>query len=210
MNWGVPLMLVAMLMPAVAEPSTSRELRFKVLLDDREVGSHRFQIIEQDGHRQVQSDFRVTVKFLFIDAYNYVHQARERWRGDCLEAIESRTDADGERRAVQGRRGGDRLRVVASDAQVDGPSCVMSFAYWNPAILEQSRLLNAETGEIKAVRVEALGQETVMVRGASVVAKRYALHARDLRIDVWYAAGDQWVQLESRTEGDRVLTYRIR
>ncbi len=201
--------LIATLAPGLAEPSTSRKLRFAVLLDDREVGSHRFQIVEQDGKRRVQSDFRLTVKFLFIEAYNYVHQAREQWRGNCLEAIESRTDDNGERLAVSGTRNGDRFQVVANDARLYGPSCVMSFAYWNPAILRQPRLLNAQTGELKEVRVEPLGKETIMVRDTPAVASRYALHGRNLRIDIWYALGNQWVQLESRTDGGRVLRYRI-
>ena len=35
------------------------------------------------------------------------------------------------------------------------------------------------------------------------------LHAEDFRIDLWYAAGDEWVQLESRTSGGRALRYLI-
>jgi hypothetical protein len=203
------LLMLAVLAPAAALASTGQEWQFRVLLDEREVGSHRFRVSDGGGERRVESDARFTVKFLFIDAYTYVHQARERWQGDCLTAIESRTDDNGQQLAVRGTRTAGRFEVAAGKVQAELPTCVMSFAYWNPAMLRQARLLNAQTGEFVDVRVEALGKETIAVRGAPLAAQRYALHAPDFRIDVWYGAGNQWVQLESRTEGGRLLRYLI-
>lgn len=195
--------------PGLAHASLSGEWRFKVLLDGSEIGTHRFRVEEREGERRVQSDARFAVKFLFFDAYTYVHEARERWRGDCLQAIESRTDDNGERLRVRGAREGDRFEVATRDGKEALPGCVMSFAYWNPAMLGAARLLNAQTGEYNEVRVEPLSEEVLDVRGRAVPARRYALHARDFRIDVWYAADKQWVQLESRTEGGRMLRYLI-
>jgi hypothetical protein len=85
----------------------------------------------------------------------------------------------------------------------------MSFAYWNPKMLEQPRLLNTQTGELTDVRVEPLGEEKLTVRGAPLRARRYALTAEDLRIDLWYTAQAEWVQLESRVSGGRRLRYLI-
>lgn len=204
------LLMLAVLAPAAAPASTGQEWQFRVLLDEREVGSHRFRVSDSGGERRVESDARFTVKFLFIDAYTYVHQARERWQGDCLTAFESRTDDNGKQLAVRGTRTAGRFEVAAAKVQADLPACVMSFAYWNPAMLRQARLLNAQTGELVDVRVEPLGEETIAVRGAPLATRRYALHAPDFRIDVWYGAGNQWVQLESRTEGGRLLRYLIR
>lgn len=203
------LLMLAVLAPAAALASTGQEWQFRVLLDDREVGSHRFRVSDGGGERRVESDARFTVKLLFIDAYTYAHQARERWQGDCLTAIESRTDDNGEQLAVRGTRTARSFEVAAGKVQADLPACVMSFAYWNPAMLRQARLLNAQTGEFVAVRVEALGEESLTVRGQPLAAHRYALHAPEFRIDVWYAADRDWVQLESRTEGGRLLRYLI-
>lgn len=203
------LLVLAALVPATAVASTGQEWQFRVLLDGREVGSHRFRVSDGGGERRVESDARFTVKFLFIDAYTYTHQARERWQGDCLTAIESRTDDNGRQLAVRGARTAGRFEVAAGKVQADLPACVMSFAYWNPAMLRQARLLNAQTGELLDVRVEPLGEETIAVRGAPLAARRYALHAPDFRIDVWYASGNRWVQLESRTDGGRLLRYLI-
>ncbi len=195
--------------PATQCATTAEEWRFRVLLEDREIGSHRYTVVERGGERTVESDARFTVKLLFVDAYRYVHQARERWRGDCLQAIEARTDDNGRELSVHGVHDGERLDVSTPDGRSELSGCVMSFAYWNPAMLRQARLLNAQTGEHDAVRVESLGTEPLLVRDQRVLAQRYALHTDGFRVDVWYTTDDRWVQLESRTGSGQRLRYLI-
>lgn len=205
----VALLSMVLLAPGPALAMSGGEWNFRVLLDDREIGTHRFTVTERGGERQVESDARFTVKLLFIDAYRYVHQARERWRGDCLESIEASTDVNGRQASVRGVHDGERLEVATSEGRASLPGCVMSFAYWNPAMLRQPRLLNAQTGEHAEVRVEPLGSEPLLIRNEQVRAERYALHAEDFRVDLWYAPGDRWVQLESRTSSGQRLRYLI-
>jgi len=187
------LLVAAVLAPGLAFAGVEREWRFRVLLDASEVGTHTFRVTEHGGERLVTSDARFKVKLLFINAYTYAHEARERWQGDCLSELDARTDDNGERVTVRTRP----------------PACVMSFAYWNPRMLQQTRLLNAQTGELTEVRIEPLGEETLRVRGAPLNARRYAVHAARFRVDLWYAADASWVQLESRTASGRLLRYEI-
>lgn len=203
------LLLLALLVPASAFATAGEEWRFRVLLDDREIGSHRFSVTERDGRLDVESDASFAVRFLFVDAYRYAHRARERWRGDCLEAIDAETDDNGRQLNVRGVHDGRRLEVMTEDGRASLPGCVMSFAYWNPAMLRQSRLLNAQTGEHDAVRVEALGEEPIRVSDRELLARRYALHTEGFRVDLWYAPGDRWVQLETRTSSGQRLRYLI-
>jgi len=202
------LLLVGILAHSFALANTEREWRFRVLLDGADVGTHTFRVVESDGERRVASDARFTVKFLFIDAYTYAHEARERWQGECLAQLEARTDDNGKRIAVRGATDGARFEVEGAGG-TRPPGCVMSFAYWNPAMLKQSRLLNVQTGELTEVRIEPLGEENVVVRGVATNARRYALHAPKFRIELWYASGENWVQLESRTVSGRMLRYEI-
>lgn len=203
------LLLAAALAPGLALANVEREWRFRVLLDGSEVGTHTFRVAERDGERRVDSDARFKVRLLFIDAYTYAHEARERWQGECLAGLDSRTDDNGKRVAVRGASDGTRFEVERAGGRARLPGCVMSFAYWNPAMLKQPQLLNVQTGELTDVRIEPLGEETLRVRGVSTSARRYALHAPKFRIDLWYAAGESWVQLESRTESGRMLRYEI-
>jgi hypothetical protein len=203
------LIMLLVMAPGLAIANTGEEWRFRVLLDGQDVGTHTYRLEYRDGERRVQSNAQFNVKFLFIDAYTYAHTALERWTGNCLNTIESRTDDNGDRFSVQGVRRGSRFDLAATGIRSELPGCVMSFAYWNPAMLRQGQLLNAQTGELLDVRVEPLGEETLSVRSAPVAARRYALHTPKFRIDVWYVADRQWVQLESTTESGRKLRYLI-
>ena len=99
--------------------------------------------------------------------------------------------------------------ALVAGTHVENFGCVMSSACRNPAILTQMKLLTAWTGEYDNVRVELLGDETIAERKVPVQARRYALHAPKLRIDVWYAAGGNRVQLESLTRSGRKLHYSL-
>jgi len=204
-------LLVAILVPwpALAGADATQEWHFRVLLDGNPIGWHRYAIEDRNGNRSMRSQARFDVKFLFFQAYTYVHELRERWNGDCLTAIDARTEDNGKHSAVRGMQDGASFRVSNVQGNAELPACVMSFAYWNPAILTQTRLLNSQTGEYTPVRVEQLGAQTIDVRGERVRAWRYALHAPRYRIDVWYTDDRRWVQLETRTDGGRELRYLI-
>ncbi len=68
--------------------------------------------------------------------------------------------------------------------------------------------LNAQTGELLPVRVQALGEESIEVRGTRVRAQRYRLNAPRLQIDIWHDDGN-WVALESLAKGGRRLRYEL-
>lgn len=192
--------------PAAAE---TRTWDFRVLLDGREIGQHRFTLAPQGEERELKSEASFDVRFLFVSAYRYQHEATERWRGDCLRALASRTETNGEREQVSATLRGERLVVERPGARDEHAGCVMSFAYWNPRILQARELLNSQTGELLPVTITRQGEETLTVRNQTVRAERHRIVARDLQIDLWYA-NRQWIALESPAKGGRTLRYELR
>lgn len=185
------LLLLLAAAPAFAEPLA---WNFRVFLDEREIGHHHFTLRTDGGARELRSEARFQVRLLGVTVYRYAHDAMERWRGECLQALDSTTDDNGDREKVdwRGEPGG----------------CALSFAYWNPKILQGGRLLNAQTGRFEPVTVTSRGEETIEVRGRPTLSQRYRLAGSNLAIDVWYA-GAQWVALESAAKGGRRLRYRL-
>lgn len=205
--------LLSIVPPAVADEGANgeaRELQFRVLLDDKEIGFHRYRLHEDGSTIQVQSEAKFDVKFLFFNAYSYRHSLSASWRGECLNDLEARTNDNGKRIEVTGARD-DNEFVVETGGEVDElPVCVKDFAYWDKRILEENRLLNPQTGEYLEVSVEPLGEEQVLAGGASVAAQAYRITAKGMRIDVWYGKeNDQWLKLESLAKGDRVIRYEL-
>ena len=186
-----------------------QEWDFRVLLDGNEIGYHRFRLEHDGNQRYLKSDAEFDVKFLFFTAYQYRHSNRERWHGECLESIATETNTNGEKRTVTGEQTGDTF-IVQTDSGADVlPHCVMTFAYWDRTILDQSQLLNAQTGELVDVAVEEQQAEVLQVRGEDRFARRYRLLSEGLQIDVWYAQDGEWLALQSPAKGGRVLRYEL-
>ena len=182
---------------------------FDVYLNDKKVGTHRFEVSEADGTKQVQSEASFTYKIFFISAYEYEHTAAERWADNCLIAVDASTNANGKRTEVSGERGDAGFLIQKGDQPVELPECVMTFAYWNPAFLDQARLLNPQTGEYLDVQVENLGAEMLEVRGQSVSATRFKLTGKKLDLTLWYSSDDEWLGLESVAKGGHIIRYEL-
>jgi hypothetical protein len=203
------LALTLFVRPAWA--NTEQQWNFKVFLDDQSIGYHSFRLIPQgDNALELQSRAHFDVKFLFFTAYRYRHNDTEFWQGNCLQRIEAKTNDNGKQYFVRGTRNGKEFEIRSEDAEITTDGCVKTFAYWDPSILEAGRLLNAQTGELVNVRVEALGEETIPANGQSVRANHYRLHSELGEIDLWYAVdGQRWLALQSKTDSGRKLSYRM-
>lgn len=204
----VLIALVALCFVVPAAQAEARSWTFRVLLDDRDIGQHRFTLDGPDDRRELRSEARFDVRLLFINAYRYRHEAVEHWDANCLRSLDSRTDTNGKRLAVSAVTEGNRLVVAHAASRSEHQGCVMSFAYWNPQILTANRLLNSQTGELLPVTVTSQGAATVVVRGVPRAAQHYQISGPSLKIEVWYADAD-WVALEALTDGGRRLRYEL-
>ena len=192
------------------ESAQPQQWRFRVSLDEREIGFHDFIVDRQGAQHLVEISADFDVKILFINAYSYDHANSEIWKDGCLQQIRSETDDNGDLLKVVGERAGGGFTIVTNAGEprrVDSP-CVRSFAYWNPEFLGASQLLNAQTGEIVDVSIAAQGEDTLLIDGEPVAAVRYEIDMDNGPITLWYSrAGSQWLALQAVTEGGRMLRY---
>jgi hypothetical protein len=186
-----------------------QEWRFRVFLDKKEIGYHNFYIQEFENETRLQSEASFEYRMLFVKLYGYEHENLETWQGDCLIRIESRTDANGKPFQVSGALEGESftLRATAGDAEL--PPCNMSFAYWNPAFLQQKRLINTQNGAVIDVDVSEPELVELSVRGVMQPAFRYLLGAGELKIELWYSEDNEWLALETEAKGGRRLRYQL-
>lgn len=198
-----------LLATAPANATIDREWDFSVYLGEKPIGYHRFRLYDRGLESELESEARFDVKILFFSAYRYEHDARERWRDQCLWEVTSRTDDNGESYGVRGERDGNTFVVQREAERALLPECVMTFAYWNPEFLRQDRLQNPQTGEYLDVTVEPAGRDSVMVRGERADALRYVLRTKDIEITLWYFQDGNWLALDSATADGPLLRYRI-
>ena len=211
LSFAAALLTLVPMLPASATVGDGiRRLNFDVFLDERAIGYQRFALTPApDGTRiETQAEFRV--KLLLVTAFAYDHRNTELWRDGCLQAIDARTDSNGERSAVRGGARDGAFVVATGTVERRLDDCVASFAYWDRnVLLERQKLLNSQTGEYVPVRIEALGLRRVRTGGREVDVDRFAIRGQDIDIDIDYAAGSgDWVALDSRLKGGRTLRYR--
>ena len=197
----------------IASPSQSSQWQFKVLLDNREIGTHHFTLSESNGRQTIQTEARFDVKVLFVNLYRYRHQSTEVWQGNCLRSIDSETDANGKPFLVKGdlvsgQSNDNYFQVNTVDTEKELPSCIMTFAYWNPDFLSEDKLLNSQTGIYEEVMITRLGEESLQLNGVAVAAVKYLIDLKAGPITLWYSANDfHWLALESVAAGGRILRY---
>lgn len=201
-------LVLATLLCGPLQAETGSEWRFRVLLDDKEIGFHHFTLDEKNGERRLTSQAEFEVKLLFVKLFEYQHRNEEVWRGDCLTSIDSETDSNGEPFAVSGQLRDDRFTLQGAQGIVELPACVMTFAYWNPDFLTQKRLLNSQNGEFLEVQITPAEPDRLDIGGEPRNAYRYRLRAGDMDLLLWYSEqSNDWLALETEAKGGRKLRY---
>lgn len=189
--------------------ANDQEWRFRVFLDNKEIGYHNFFLKQLDKQSRLQSEANFEYKLLFVKLYDYQHRNTETWLGNCLTGIESSTDANGEPFAVSGALEGEKFVLDSTAGDAELPACSMSFAYWNPAFLQQQRLINVQNGEVLDIEVSQPERVELEVRGVKQPAYRYQLGAGEMKIDLWYSENHEWLALETDARGGRRLRYQL-
>lgn len=215
MSFRIQNMSVRWLLSAVSLcllPGTllADEWAFEVSLDQKKIGTHVFRL--ENGHLSSRADFNV--KVLFINAYRYQHQAEEDWQDGCLQQLQAHTVENREVTDVSGQLQGSQFVVMKQEKRQTLPSCVMTFAYWNPAMLKQSQLLNPQNAEFLDITVSDTGSKRIVVRGEALNASEYHLTGRfqgksKLNITLWYDQNQRWVGLKSITPEGYVVSYKL-
>jgi hypothetical protein len=204
----ITLLLCAAHLPTHASTPENREWRFEVLLDDKPIGFHQFNLNTTGDTRELRGEAQFRVKLLGLTVYRYSHSNLELWEQECLQHIDASTNKNGKGLFVRGSSNGKRLLLENTTGNSSVPGCVMTFAYWNPEILGQQRLLNAQTGEYLDVSVQHLGEKKLRTQDGTVPALHYRISTEESDIDLWYTTDRDWLALSTTISGGRQLYYR--
>ena len=193
----------------------AEEWAFDVYLDKNKIGTHTFKL---DDANVLTSKAKFKVKVLFIEAYKYDHTAMEQWKDGCLGNLDAHTVENKVTTDVKGTMKGSAFEVSDGKISQNLPACTMTFAYWNPKILTQIKLLNPQNAEYLDAKIENLGAETISVKGAPTETTHYKLMGaingkNKLKIELWYAqyssGKPQWVALKSTTPEGYIINYKL-
>ena len=171
---------------------------FDAVLNDKVIGQHTF--IYEDG--KTVSDANFKFEYFLMD-FIYQHKSTETWEDGCLKTISSKTDDDGDLFEVSGHIEANQFLVTTNNETAELSLCVMTFAYGNPKILEQKKLMNSQNGEYLDVDIQFLKEENYRVKGKEILTSLWKIEAKsddgNLLIHLWYDENMNWVSLKSQT-----------
>jgi hypothetical protein len=200
---GVLLLLVVEICSASQSPVTGSDsdLYFKVFLNDREVGSHSFQLQMQDNSLLVSSTLSLDFTVLLVKKIKYRHQANEVWQNGCLVSLSSKTLKQGKNISVNAVSDASGLVVEHAEGSQTIKGCAKGFAYWDPTLLDADFLLNAESGQYLPVEISSNFSVEDNITHMLIAGSK-----ADVRLQ--YDAAGNWLSLESKLQIGGLLRYQ--
>ena len=201
--------------PVGAQPAgVVRSWDFAVTLDGDPIGTHRFEIRQSGPSLTMRGQADFAVKLFGLTLYRYRHEITSTTNDTCLASLSAQTDDGGEKTSVTLNASASTTRVVrlragAAETGTTVAGCLMDFAYWDPRLLSQTRLLNPQTGEIETVEIVPARTGTVAARGVDVSARSWRISGAAQPVEVWYSTSGAWIGLDANVKGNRTLSYRL-
>ncbi len=192
--------------PAAAAPPSGGVLDFTVLRNGSEVGRHEMLFRSEADGLKIDIRTNVAVKVAFITAYRFEHEGHEVWQGAHLARLWSKTNDDGTKHVLDVTAGGDSLVVMADGKEPEKSTASIPASLWNERIVQQKSILNTLDGSRMAIQVADLGTEAVLVKGAKIPARHYAITG-DLQREVWYDAQNVLVKVRFKAKDGSDIEY---
>lgn len=192
--------------PANAAPPPGGVLDFTVLRNGSEVGRHEMLFRSEADGLKIDIRTNVAVKVAFITAYRFEHEGHEVWQGARLARLWSKTNDDGTKHVLDVTAGGDSLVVMADGKEPEKSTASIPASLWNERIVQQKSILNTLDGSRMAIQVADLGTEAVLVKGAKIPARHYAITG-DLQREVWYDAQNVLVKVRFKAKDGSDIEY---
>ncbi|TFG84653.1 MAG: hypothetical protein E4H18_05930 [Hyphomicrobiales bacterium] len=189
--------------PLVAALPPARQIAFAILSDDDVIGHHSITFERRGGDLLVDIDIGIEVRFAFFTLFRYQHENLEVWRDGQLVSLDTRTDDDGTLYAVTARATPAGLQVEGANGTFLAPKEIIPTSYWNPATVEQTRLLDTQSGRLLGVTIRPSGEDSLTVGSAAVPAHKYTVTG-DLNLDVWYTPQGEWAKISFETRGTTI------
>jgi Family of unknown function (DUF6134) len=172
-----------------------------------EIGRHVITFSCQGEDLLVETRISGKVTMLSLPIYTLDGSYREVWRGDRLISFDSKVNDNGEQFEVSARAEGDQMVIDRRRGVIEAPATIVSDHPWNFAVLDRPLLFDARRGKLRHVQVEPAGEETLLIGGREVPAKKYQMTG-DLERMLWYGEDGSWLQSQLEYGGSKVFVTR--
>jgi hypothetical protein len=204
----IALLLALAMTPAQAHaspwaPSDGSRLEFDVLRDGGKFGTHTLTFDREGDTLTVDTDVELRVTLGPITLFEHLHDVTEKYTGDRLVWVGSRTKTGGKWKtlSVEAVNGGFNVKGEKFKGLVK--DSIIPSTHWNENQMRQGFLFSTETGESLPMRVTDRGIENIKAAGRSIEARRYDVDS-ELDASFWYDAQGLWVKTAFDAQGSKI------
>jgi hypothetical protein len=187
----------------VCPVTNGKVLSYDIVRGGNVIGHETLRWAVSGPDTTVTMDTNASLHALGIRVYHYEHHGEEKWHDGQMVSLVSKTDDDGIPRHVAVSRdpSGAWRGIVGTQP---GAIPLISSTLWNDQIVQQTRILNHETGEVVPVHATSAGQQAIKLPDREVTATQYEL-AGPVKGTVWYDTTGCLVQAKFHTKVDGSL-----
>jgi hypothetical protein len=215
--WPPWLLIFGLLLPASAGAAVpvpkgfppSGTVAYDVWREGATIGTHVVDFRREGDRLIVHTRIRIKVTLLFLTLYRFEHDAEEDWIDGKLVRYAARTDDNGTRRVVLLVRVGQVLQGNLNGELLELPGDMIPGSLWNPATIDQKRLIEPTMGQPRTVTVVDRGPEPVKSGTRTVPAHHYSILGQLLR-EVWYGADGGVVQAIYLAKDGSPLIFKLK
>lgn len=181
--------------PALVMATAPSDHHFRVLWNGSNIGSHRVYVRPAAGDAlsmTVTTEIDMQVRLGFVTAFRFRHISEERWTNGSLTAIDSRTEDNGDAYTVRGKRSLTGFDLVGPSGRSTAAADLLTTnSLWTRTLTAQTRIVDAQQGEVVALAVVADGSER-LGGGAGIEADRFRFETPSWQGRLWYDRDGTW------------------
>ena len=194
---------------AAMSPSDAADRRFSVLYKGDRIGAHTVSHSAAVGQMRITTEIDLQVKALFFTVFAFSHRSEEGWRDGRLVSLRSETVEHGERLQVSGQATAQGFRVVNKLGPfIAARGALTSNNLWNPAVLQQATVIDAQHGGVMGISARKLADEQITLAGRQIRTTRYRFITPYLAGGIWYDDAGLWVHGEFERDAAQIV-YRL-
>jgi hypothetical protein len=192
------LLLPGLLLPAIALAAPG-PVRFRVLREGREIGTHQVRLSGNAAKLSVQTEIALQVKLAGFTVFRLRHDIAEEWANDRLQRLTSRHDRNGTVTEARVVAEGNALVAQGPEGEARLPTNAAPLTWWNGAHFTRPliRPLTCKLIPGAAARSALPGGGVQFTLNGEVDAV-----AR-------YDAEGRWVALATKGEDGSAITYEL-
>ena len=178
----------------------SDEIFFHVYRNDSKIGFHKLKIRNDQDSKFVEININFSVTFLGFSLYDYNHTNFEKWIGNDLVEVNSKTNKNGDLLNCTFTKNENSSRIEGTYNPTNFPANLISTSYWNVELVKTKKrtVLNTQDCNLIDLKINNLGIKKIY--NNQILTTHYKLTGKessneDLNIDIWYDMNGNWVKM---------------